>query len=52
MDVAARLVPMLTGVGQPDFEIDDMMMSWKGTGGELATGFFGGTRKRLKAFVL
>ncbi|KAK4990732.1 hypothetical protein LTR50_002268 [Elasticomyces elasticus] len=38
--VAARLVPMLTGVGQPDFIVMDKRMFWKGVDGVLAMGFF------------
>lgn len=37
---AARLVPMLTGVGQPDFIILDDSARWKGASGVLAAGFF------------
>lgn len=37
---AARLVPMLTGVGQPDFVILGEEMNWKGLEGALALGFF------------
>ena len=37
---AARLVPMLTGVGQPDFIIVGKEVAWKGIGGVLAMGFF------------
>ena len=37
---AARLVPMLTGVGQPDFIILGKECAWKGIGGVLAMGFF------------
>jgi len=40
LDIAARLVPMLTGVGQPDFVIADRNMLWKSAGGVLAMGFF------------
>lgn len=37
---AARLVPVLTGVGQPDFVILDASARWKGHGGAAAMGFF------------
>jgi hypothetical protein len=37
---ASRLVPMLTGVGQPDFVITSKQCSWKGAAGVLAMGFF------------
>lgn len=36
--VAARLVPMMTGSGQPDFVIVDRSMLWKGLDGALALG--------------
>ncbi|KAL9097818.1 MAG: hypothetical protein Q9165_000144 [Trypethelium subeluteriae] len=37
---AARFVPMLTGVGQPDFILFDQRCTWKGADGVLAMGFF------------
>ena len=37
--IAARLVPMMTGVGVPDFVIADSTMLWKGVDGALAMGF-------------
>ncbi|KAF2730523.1 hypothetical protein EJ04DRAFT_473528 [Polyplosphaeria fusca] len=37
---AARLVPMLTGVGQPDFVVLGESASWRGVEGALALGFF------------
>ena len=37
---AARLVPMLTGTGQPDFIICDQRCTWKGAEGVLAMGSF------------
>jgi hypothetical protein len=37
---AARLVPMLTGVGQPDFVVLGEKAKWKGVDGALALGFF------------
>ena len=40
LDVAARLVPMLPGVGQPDFVVADRRMLWQGVGGVLAMGSF------------
>lgn len=40
LDQAARLVPMLTGVGQPDFVVLGESASWKGVEGALAMGFF------------
>lgn len=40
LEVAARLVPMMTGTGQPDFVIADRRMLWKGLEGALALGFF------------
>jgi predicted esterase len=36
---AARLVPMMTGVGVPDFVVADSTMLWKGADGALAMGF-------------
>lgn len=37
---AARLVPMVTGVGQPDFVVLGEAAKWKGVDGVLAMGFF------------
>ena len=37
---AARLVPTITGVGQPDFVVVSRKCAWKGMGGTLAMGFF------------
>ncbi|EOA88541.1 uncharacterized protein SETTUDRAFT_149188 [Exserohilum turcica Et28A] len=37
---AARLVPLLTGVGQPDFVVFGQSAKWKGIQGTLAMGFF------------
>ncbi|KAF2016421.1 hypothetical protein BU24DRAFT_422761 [Aaosphaeria arxii CBS 175.79] len=37
---AARLVPMMTGVGQPDFVILGDSAAWRGVEGALALGFF------------
>lgn len=37
---AARLLPMITGVGQPDFVIVSKKCAWKGAGGVHAMGFF------------
>ncbi|KAL1648008.1 hypothetical protein SLS58_002333 [Diplodia intermedia] len=38
--IAARLVPTLTGVSQPDFVVLDKSSSWKGAEGAVAMGFF------------
>lgn len=40
LQLAARLVPMMTGSGQPDFVVLDKSMLWKGVSGTLALGFF------------
>lgn len=40
LSTAARLVPMLTGSGQPNFIVADRTMLWKGIDGVLAMGFF------------
>ena len=37
---AARLMPMLTGVGQPDFVVVSKRCAWKGAAGVLAMGSF------------
>ena len=37
---AARLVPMITGVGQPDFVVLGESAKWKGVDGAVALGFF------------
>ncbi|KAH8716837.1 hypothetical protein GQ44DRAFT_688581 [Phaeosphaeriaceae sp. PMI808] len=37
---AARIVPMLTGVGQPDFVVFGESAKWRGIEGALAMGFF------------
>ncbi|GAB7340785.1 hypothetical protein MBLNU457_7157t1 [Dothideomycetes sp. NU457] len=42
LEIAARLVPMLTGVGQPDFIVADKAILEQGAGGVLAMGFFMG----------
>jgi hypothetical protein len=39
----ARLVPMVTGVGQPDFVVLGESAKWKGIEGALAMGFFDST---------
>jgi predicted esterase len=39
LQLAARLVPMMTGVGVPDFVVADSRMLWKGIEGTLAMGF-------------
>lgn len=38
--LAARFVPTLTGVGQPDFMVLGRSCLWRGVGGALALGFF------------
>lgn len=38
--VAARLLPLMTGGGQPDFIVLNKQMLWRGVGGALALGFF------------
>lgn len=40
LSLAARLVPMLTGVGQPDFVVLGESARWRGVEGTLALGFF------------
>ncbi|OCK80274.1 hypothetical protein K432DRAFT_425876 [Lepidopterella palustris CBS 459.81] len=40
LQLAARLVPMLTGVGQPDFVVMRRSCLWKGAEGAVAMGFF------------
>ena len=40
LEQAARMVPTLTGVGQPDFVVFSKDASWKGHAGTLAMGFF------------
>jgi len=37
---AARIVPMMTGVGQPDFVVFGESAKWRGVEGVLAMGFF------------
>lgn len=37
---AARIVPMMTGVGQPDFVVFGQSARWRGIEGVLAMGFF------------
>ena len=37
---AARLVPMLTGVGQPEFVVVSQRCAWEGAAGVLAMGSF------------
>ena len=37
---AARLLPMITGLGQPDFVISSQQCAWKGVAGVHAMGFF------------
>lgn len=38
--LAARLLPMLTGVGQPEFSVVSKRNAWEGAAGVLAMGFF------------
>ncbi|KAI7218304.1 alpha/beta-hydrolase [Hortaea werneckii] len=38
--IAARLAPLMTGTGQPDFVVADRSMLWKGLEGTLALGLF------------
>lgn len=40
LSLAARLVPMMTGVGQPDFILTSKSSRWKGVDGVVAMGFF------------
>ena len=40
LNYIARLLPMLTGVGQPDFVIASKQCAWKGAAGVHAMGFF------------
>ena len=40
LQFAARFVPMLTGVGQPDFILCSEKCTWKGAEGTLAMGFY------------
>ena len=40
LEQAARLVPTLTGVGQPDFIVLSPQCRWKGYGAVYAAGFF------------
>lgn len=49
---AARLVPMLTGVGQPDFIVVSRRCGWKGASGVLAMGLFDYAWKVSKASFL
>ncbi len=46
---AARLVPMLTGVGQPDFVVLGWHCPWQGAGGAVAMGFFDHSWKVTRA---
>lgn len=39
LQYAARLVPMLTGVGQPDFVVVSKRCGWEGASGALAMGY-------------
>ncbi|KAL8808987.1 MAG: hypothetical protein Q9200_003830 [Gallowayella weberi] len=49
---AARLIPMLTGVGQPDFVIVGKQCSWKGIAGVHALGFFDNSWNIAKCSVV
>lgn len=40
LSLAARLMPMMTGVGQPDFIVTGKSSRWKGVDGVVAMGFF------------
>ena len=40
LQLAARLLPMLTGVGQPEFVVVSEKCAWKGPDGVLAMGSF------------
>ena len=40
LEVAARLIPLMTGSGQPDWIVTDRTMMSKGVQGTLALGFF------------
>ena len=40
LQYATRLIPMMTGVGQPDFIVTRKSCAWKGTAGVAAMGFF------------
>lgn len=46
---AARLLPMLTGVGQPEFIIVSRRCAWQGAGGVLAMGSFDNDWKPTEA---
>lgn len=46
---AARLMPMLTGVGQPDFVIVSRRCAWEGAAGVLAMGSFDNSWKVSEA---
>ncbi|EFQ91843.1 hypothetical protein PTT_11211 [Pyrenophora teres f. teres 0-1] len=49
---ASRMVPMLTGVGQPDFVILGENAKWKGVEGALAMGFFNADWKVTPSSVI
>lgn len=46
---AARMVPMLTGVGQPDFIIVGQESGWKGAAGVLALGYLDNSWKIVES---
>jgi hypothetical protein len=49
---AARIVPMLTGVGQPDFIVFGESAKWRGIEGALAMGFFDSNWKVTASSVI
>ncbi|EAT91266.2 hypothetical protein SNOG_01617 [Parastagonospora nodorum SN15] len=49
---AARIVPMMTGVGQPDFVVFGESAKWRGVEGVLAMGFFDANWKVTASSVL
>ena len=48
LDLMTRLVPTITGAGQPDFVVMDRSARWKGVGGALSMGFFNHDWSRSK----
>lgn len=52
LEQAARLVPMMTGVGQPDFIVLDQSVKWRGIEGALAMGFFDASWKVTASSVV
>jgi hypothetical protein len=49
---AARITPMMTGVGQPDFVVFGKSAQWRGVEGILAMGFFDGSWKVTASSVV